>query len=64
MQRLRTAIAEVIVGHDGSSPASLVALLSGGHVLLEGVPGLGRTMLVRTLAEAVDLTFSRLQFTP
>src|SRR5262249_51332124 len=42
----------------------IIALLGGGHVLLEGVPGLGKTMLVRTLAEAVDLTFSRIQFTP
>ncbi len=64
VQRLRTAIAEVIVGHDEIVTGVLVALLSGGHVLLEGVPGLGKTMLVRTLAEAVDLTFSRLQFTP
>jgi MoxR-like ATPase len=62
--RLRAEIAEVIVGHDEIVTGVLVALLSGGHVLLEGVPGLGKTMLVRTLAEAVDLTFSRLQFTP
>lgn len=62
--RLRSEIAEVIVGHDEIVTGVLVALLSGGHVLLEGVPGLGKTMLVRTLAEAVDLTFSRLQFTP
>ncbi len=64
VQRLRSEIAEVIVGHDEIVTGVLVALLSGGHVLLEGVPGLGKTMLVRTLAEAVDLTFSRLQFTP
>ena len=42
----------------------VTALLAGGHVLLEGVPGLGKTLLVRTLAEAMDLSFSRLQFTP
>ena len=64
VQALRSAIAEVIVGHDEIVTGVLVALLSGGHVLLEGVPGLGKTMLVRTLAEAIDLTFSRVQFTP
>ena len=42
----------------------LTALLAGGHVLLEGVPGLGKTLLVRTLAECVDLSYSRVQFTP
>ena len=42
----------------------LICLLAGGHVLLEGVPGLGKTMLVRTLAEALDLNFRRIQFTP
>ena len=42
----------------------LISLLTGGHVLLEGVPGLGKTMLVRTIAEVIDCTFNRIQFTP
>ncbi len=54
----------MMVGQDDVLDGVLVAFFSGGHVLLEGVPGLGKTMLVRTLADAVNLTFSRVQFTP
>jgi len=64
VRRLRDEIARVIVGHEEIVEGVVIALLSGGHVLLEGVPGLGKTMLVRTLAEAIELTFSRVQFTP
>jgi MoxR-like ATPase len=54
----------VIVGQDAVVENTLTALFSGGHVLLEGVPGLGKTLLVRTLADALDLSFNRIQFTP
>ena len=64
LRKLRTEIATMIVGQEEIVEGVLMCLLGGGHALLEGVPGLGKTMLVRTLAEAVDLTFSRVQFTP
>ncbi|MHC4982087.1 MAG: AAA family ATPase [Planctomycetota bacterium] len=54
----------VIVGHEQVIDEVLTCLLSGGHALLEGVPGLGKTLIVRTLADALDVTFSRIQFTP
>ncbi len=63
-QRLRAEIAKVIVGQDEIVEGTLTALIAGGHVLLEGVPGLGKTLLVRTLAEALHLKFQRIQFTP
>jgi MoxR-like ATPase len=62
--RLRDEVGKVIVGHEAIVEGVITALLAGGHALLEGVPGLGKTMLVRTLADAVHLTFSRIQFTP
>ena len=62
--RLRQEIAKVIVGQDDIVEGTLTALIAGGHVLLEGVPGLGKTLLVRTLADALHLKFSRIQFTP
>ncbi len=63
-QRLRAEIGKVIVGQDEIVEGTLTALIAGGHVLLEGVPGLGKTLLVRTLAEALHLKFQRIQFTP
>ena len=61
---LRSAIAQAIVGQDAVVEQLLVALLAGGHCLLEGVPGLGKTLLVRSLGQALDLPFRRVQFTP
>jgi MoxR-like ATPase len=62
--RLRGEIAKVIVGHADLVDDVLISLFSGGHVLLEGVPGLGKTLLVRTLSSALSLEFRRIQFTP
>ena len=61
---LRAEVGKVIVGHETIVDNTLTALMAGGHVLLEGVPGLGKTLLVRTLGEVLDLSFSRIQFTP
>ncbi len=61
---LRAEIGKVIVGNDAIVEGTLIAIFGGGHVLLEGVPGLGKTLLVRTLGEALDMSFSRIQFTP
>lgn len=61
---LRAEIGKVIVGHEAIVDGTLIAVLAGGHVLLEGVPGLGKTLLVRTLSEVLDLSFNRIQFTP
>src|SRR6187455_3078357 len=57
-------IRRVIVGQDEMLERVLVALLAGGHLLLEGVPGLAKTLTIRTLADALDATFRRIQFTP
>ncbi|HEX2953742.1 MAG TPA: MoxR family ATPase [Bacillota bacterium] len=62
--QVRDEIRKVIVGQAGVVDLTLMALLCEGHVLLEGVPGLGKTMLVRSLAESLDLEFVRIQFTP
>jgi MoxR-like ATPase len=61
---LRAEVEKVIVGHREIIDHVLIGMFAGGHVLLEGVPGLGKTLLVKTLAEGLDLTFSRIQFTP
>ncbi|WP_153557158.1 AAA family ATPase [Roseimaritima sediminicola] len=61
---VKEAVGQVIVGHEDIVHGVLTAMLCGGHCLLEGVPGLGKTMLVRTLAEVLDLNFNRIQFTP
>jgi MoxR-like ATPase len=62
--RLREEVSKVIVGQLNILDDTLMALIAGGHVLLEGVPGLGKTLLVRTLADCLHLKFQRIQFTP
>ena len=61
---VRSEIGKIIVGHQEVVDGVLIALLAGGHVLLEGVPGLGKTTLLRTLGRALQLKYSRIQFTP
>jgi MoxR-like ATPase len=63
-ESLRAEIGKVIVGNDDIVESTLIAVFGGGHVLLEGVPGLGKTLLVRTLSEVLDMSFNRIQFTP
>ena len=63
-QQLREQVGRVIVGHEEIVHGVLTCLFVGGHCLLEGVPGLGKTLLVRTLAQALSLDFNRIQFTP
>jgi MoxR-like ATPase len=64
LKAIRDEIGKVIVGHEDVVEGALIALVAGGHVLLEGVPGLGKTTLLRTLGEAMHLKYSRIQFTP
>ena len=64
VEPLRSEIARVLVGQTDLVDRLLIALLTSGHVLLEGVPGLAKTLTVRTLAETISTTFSRIQFTP
>lgn len=63
-ERVEAEVAKVIVGQADLLREVLICLIAGGHALLEGVPGLGKTMLIRTIAETLDLEFSRIQFTP
>ena len=64
IQQVLAQVARRVVGQEQMVERLLISLLTGGHVLLEGVPGLAKTLTVRTLAEAVSTTFSRIQFTP
>ena len=64
LMALRAEIAKVVVGQDAVVSGLVIALLCRGHVLLEGVPGVAKTLLVRTLAAALQLEFKRVQFTP
>ncbi len=64
IDRVRAEVGKMIVGQEDILDGVLICLIAGGHALLEGVPGLGKTMLVRSVAEAMHLEFSRVQFTP
>src|SRR5262245_34863895 len=61
---LKAEVGKVLVGQDGMLDRLLLGLLAGGHVLLEGVPGLAKTLVIRTLSDALEGIFSRIQFTP
>src|SRR6266487_4890826 len=63
-QQLESELCSIVVGQERVIRELLLALFAGGHVLLEGVPGLGKTLLVRTLSDALELKFARIQFTP
>src|SRR6188472_4404184 len=64
LARVREEIGRIIVGQNDVIEGVLICLIAGGHVLLEGVPGLGKTTLLRTLSRVMDLDYSRIQFTP
>ncbi|MBS1486323.1 MAG: MoxR family ATPase [Bacteroidetes bacterium] len=64
LRALKAEISKVIVGQDDVIDQMLISFLAGGHALLEGVPGLAKTLMIRTLSEAIDLKFRRIQFTP
>src|SRR6188508_783532 len=62
--RVRESVGRIVVGMDAEIDAALIAVLVGGHVLIEGPPGVGKTLFVRTLATALGGSFGRVQFTP
>ena len=64
MHRVRQEVGKAVVGQDGAVTGLLIALLAGGHVLVEGVPGVAKTLLVRSLSRALGLDTKRIQFTP
>jgi MoxR-like ATPase len=64
MESLRKEIGKVIIGQEETVLGAMIGLAVGGHILLEGAPGLGKTLLVRSLAQAVEMQFARIQFTP
>lgn len=64
MNKVKAAVTTSVIGQDAVIDSIIAALLSGGHVLLEGVPGLGKTLIVRALSEALNINYARVQFTP
>ncbi|MEP0304873.1 MAG: AAA family ATPase, partial [Maribacter dokdonensis] len=64
LSALKQEIGKVIIGQEETVSQLLITFLAGGHALLEGVPGLAKTLMIRTLANAIDLKFKRIQFTP
>ena len=62
-QRIQSELAKVIIGYEELIQDILIAFFAGGHVLIEGVPGTGKTLLVRSLAHVLNLSFNRIQFT-
>ena len=63
-EKIREQVHQVIVGQDKVLEQLLIAMLARGHCLLEGVPGLAKTLMIRSLSQAIDLSFRRIQFTP
>ncbi|TCS96972.1 AAA family ATPase [Hazenella coriacea] len=64
IDQVRSSISQIMIGQKNVIEQVWIAILAGGHALLEGVPGLGKTLLVRTISQSLDLSFSRIQFTP
>ncbi len=64
IQLLLTEIRKTIIGHEEMVEKLLIGLFTGGHILLEGVPGLAKTLAVKTIAQTIDTDFNRIQFTP